>query len=47
MSKSAPTIVMKIEVEVEDDWTNTVTRMPIIRPQNGLLRISENSFKSL
>jgi len=30
-----------IEVEVEEDWTNTVTSTPIINPTTGFLRRSE------
>lgn len=34
-----------MDVEVDDDWTRTVTRTPSIRPQIGLDKIesSENS----
>ncbi len=35
----APTMVTTIDVEVEDDWTRTVTSTPIISPQTGLPRI--------
>jgi len=30
-----------IEVEVEEDWTRTVTRTPIMRPTTGFWRRSE------
>ena len=29
---------MTIDVEVDEDWTNTVTRMPMMNPVIGLLR---------
>lgn len=35
----AATIDTTIEVVVEELWTRTVARMPIIRPATGLLRI--------
>lgn len=34
---SADTMETMIEVEVEEDCTNTVTRMPIMRPTMGFL----------
>ena len=41
--------MIKIEVEVEDDCTNTVSKIPMIRPQNGFDKIasacSRISFK--
>ena len=30
-----------MEVEVEEDWTKTVTKTPIIKPTTGLVRSSE------
>ena len=33
--KSEPTIVTTIDVDVDDDWTRTVTRTPIINPTIG------------
>merc|ERR1719238_1135894 len=41
VKRSAATMVMTIEVEVEDDWTRTVTRTPTSMPAIGLLKISE------
>ena len=35
-----PVIVIKIDVEVEDDCTNTVSKIPRIRPQNGFDKMS-------
>ena len=35
-----PVIVIKIEVEVEDDCTKTVSKIPRIRPQNGFDKMS-------
>ena len=37
--RSAPTIVIKIEVEVEELWHRTVTSIPITSPQKGFERI--------
>lgn len=33
--QSDPTIVTTIEVDVDEDWTRTVTRTPIMRPTIG------------
>jgi len=41
VSSSAATIVMKMEVEVEDDCTSTVTSTPTSMPATGLLKTSE------
>ena len=40
-----PAIVMKIEVDVDDDWTKTVIRMPIMSPQKGLFNKSCTSLR--
>jgi hypothetical protein len=40
-STPAETRATMIDVEVEEDWTNTVTRMPIMTPTTGLERSSE------
>ena len=39
--RSAATMVMTMEVEVEDDWTRTVTSTPMSMPAIGLLKSSE------
>merc|ERR1719334_378661 len=43
---SVATRLTMIEVDVEEDWTRTVRRMPIITPTIGLLRSSELAKKA-
>ena len=38
LADTRPTMM---EVEVEEDWTKTVTKTPIIKPTTGLVRSSE------
>ena len=45
MSSPDPVIVIKIDVEVDDDCTNTVSKIPRIRPQNGFDKISSAASK--
>ena len=37
---SAPTIVVTMDVEVDELCTSTVTRTPIIKPVTGLFKIA-------
>ena len=41
VKSSAATIVMTIDVEVEEDWTSTVTRTPTSMPAIGLSKTFE------
>ena len=40
---TSPTMMV---VEVEEDWTRTVTSTPIITPTTGLFRIEESAKKA-
>lgn len=40
--QSDPTIVTTIDVDVDDDWTRTVTRTPIMSPTTGFCRSCES-----
>jgi len=44
-STPAETSATMMEVEVDDDWTRTVTRMPIMTPTMGLESSSEDEMK--